>query len=348
MIIIANILTMLMNVAGAIAAFWLGAAMLGILLLLMCGMHALWFFLARSRIPLAAELLKSSVDVLSTYKTVYAVNLMMCFLCAGFTILWGYAMVPPLDRANKGTAGVGTGFLIFFLLLSLFWTQQVVGNLMHVTTAGLTATWYFAGKNNMPRNPTLASFKRGVTTSFGSICFGSLLVAIIRVIRVIVSSAENSNHEVLRCIFLCIINCLENLLEYFNTYAFVHVAIYGCGYIEAAKKTWELCKQCAFAAIFNDSFIDVTLSLLIVGGSLLIGAIIGFLYFSYVAFAVAFLVSILVHSLLFAPITSGVTTFFVCYAEVPEGLQHSAPELYAAIHSADQNGTGNNAQAPRV
>ena len=53
---------------------------------------------------------------------------------------------------------------------------------------------------------------------------------------------------------------LERIIEYFNSYAFVHVSIYGFGYIEAAKKTWDLVKRCGFAAYFNDCLVEPTIT----------------------------------------------------------------------------------------
>ncbi|CBH15734.1 hypothetical protein, conserved [Trypanosoma brucei gambiense DAL972] len=346
-ILFANIAAIIINIISALLAILSGHMVSGILMMTLCALHILWFYFARHRIPFAAELLKASIDVLSGYKAVYLFNVMLCVGCTGLLMLWANAFMWTYQRSQAQDSSF-SGIIYLFLMLFLFWTSQVTTNLMHVTTAGLTATWYFAGKENMPKNPTLASFKRGTTTSFGSICFGSLLVAIIRLIRWLVSTAEDSEHEILRCIFLCIIGCLERLMEYFNTYAFVHVAIYGCGYIEAAKMTWELCKQCVFSALFNDTLIDVTLGLLATCGSLLVGSVFGFLLKSWAAFALGFAVSILVHLLIFSPVGSAVTTLFVCYAEVPEGLEHSSPDLYAALQRTDQNGTSNGAAPPRV
>lgn len=53
---------------------------------------------------------------------------------------------------------------------------EVIKNVVHVTASGLMATWYFLSGVGMPRNPTSLAFKRATTTSFGSICLGSLLV----------------------------------------------------------------------------------------------------------------------------------------------------------------------------
>jgi len=67
----------------------------------------------------------------------------------------------------------------------------VVSNVVHVTSAGTLSTWYFLFPNSMPENPTMKAAKRAATTSFGSICLGSLIIAIIKAIRALVSSAHS-------------------------------------------------------------------------------------------------------------------------------------------------------------
>ncbi|ORC92943.1 uncharacterized protein TM35_000022690 [Trypanosoma theileri] len=346
LIFIANGMTAVMALVAAVLSFIMGQIFAGVMLVIMCGLQALWLYLVRDRIPFSAELLKASLSILMRYKAVFLFTFGLGVLSIVYVFFWGYTVFPVLNRLNSGNGGVGDGVLITFLMLLFFWTAQVGSNVMHVTTAGVTATWYFAGEDRMPSNPTLASFKRAVTTSFGSICFGSLIVAIIRTLRWMAESSRNNENDFLRCIALCLISCLESAMEYFNTYAFVHVAVYGCGYIEAAKRTWQLCKQCFFAAYFNDALIGSTLGLLSLAVSALIGVAVGLLYTSIILGVLAFFVSLLVHINFFSAVESAVTTLFVCFAEVPEGLQHSAPELYAAMHAADQNGTNNNAMNP--
>eukprot|EP01083_Nonionella_stella_P006817 19723_1 len=51
------------------------------------------------------------------------------------------------------------------------------GNVLHTTTCGVPTTWYFNPVALI--NPSRASLKRAMTSSFGSICFGSLLVALL-------------------------------------------------------------------------------------------------------------------------------------------------------------------------
>ena len=67
-----------------------------------------------------------------------------------------------------------------------------------------------------------------MTTSFGSICFGSFLVAIVQALRALANSArDNGDAQIFACIAECILACLASILEYFNkvrtVYNFVFV-----------------------------------------------------------------------------------------------------------------------------
>ena len=53
---------------------------------------------------------------------------------------------------------------------------QVVKGIMHVTTAGVVGSWWFSP--HVRGDVVLQSIKQSVTTSFGSVCFGSLIVII--------------------------------------------------------------------------------------------------------------------------------------------------------------------------
>jgi Plasma-membrane choline transporter len=58
--------------------------------------------------------------------------------------------------------------------------------------------------------------KRTLTTSFGSICFGSLLVAIIQALRALANTARSHDDSILLCLAECILACIAGLIEYFN------------------------------------------------------------------------------------------------------------------------------------
>ncbi len=63
---------------------------------------------------------------------------------------------------------------------------------------------------------------RTMTSSFGSICFGSLLIAILQALRGAVNSLRDQDeNEVVGCILCileCILACFESFLDYFTKY----------------------------------------------------------------------------------------------------------------------------------
>lgn len=70
--------------------------------------------------------------------------------------------------------------------VSLFWTGAVLSNTVHVIVSGmvfLVLNHGGPGAASMPPKPLLKSLQYAVTTSFGSICYGSLFTAAIRTLR---------------------------------------------------------------------------------------------------------------------------------------------------------------------
>lgn len=72
------------------------------------------------------------------------------------------------------------------LSVSLFWTGAVLCNTVHVIVSGMVfLVLIHDGRESgsMPHNPLMKSLRYAVTTSLGSICYGSLFTAAIRTLR---------------------------------------------------------------------------------------------------------------------------------------------------------------------
>lgn len=70
--------------------------------------------------------------------------------------------------------------------VSLFWTGAVLCNTVHVIVSGIVFLVLIHGgpeAASMPPNSLMKSLRYAVTTSFGSICYGSLFTAAIRALR---------------------------------------------------------------------------------------------------------------------------------------------------------------------
>lgn len=216
-------------------------------------------------------------------------------------------------------------------------------NSIHVTVAGTVGTWWYTPQQSGCCSSAVTnSLIRTLTTSFGSICFGSLLVAIIQTLRTLARQArENGDAGALACIAECILGCLESILEYFNKWAFIYVGLYGMSYIKSGKAVFELFQNRGWEAIIADDLVGNALMLI----SLLVGGVMGCVgllivkfqedWFSdaggtnhsLVGFLLGFLFGLVITSILMGTIASAVNAVIVLFAEGPAEFQQNHPEL---------------------
>jgi hypothetical protein len=269
------------------------------------------------------------------------------FALAGFgwVILWSIAFSGVFEYtyecdANNVCSDVNYGYM-FLLFVSLFFGEQVLQNSIHVTVAGTVGTWWHSpDENGCCSSGVINSFIRTMTTSFGSICFGSLLVAILQALKALAESARNNGDAGIgACIAECILGCLAAMLEYFNTWAFVYVALYGKSYLESGKEVFNLFKNRGWEAIIADDLIGNALFLV----SLIVGGVMGGIavvleattdWFedaggssTAVAFFIGFIVGIVICSILMSTIASAVNAVIVLFADSPAELERNYPEL---------------------
>jgi hypothetical protein len=142
----------------------------------------------RSRIPFAKVMLETVIRVTQQYPATIASGYVGGLVSSVFFALWLYTVVGLANR-YKDDEGTMSGVFVYLLFMA-YWCSQVISNAVHVTVSGLFASVYFMGawdvatdRVTVPMsNPTLQSAKRAMTTSFGPICFGSLLIAILQTV----------------------------------------------------------------------------------------------------------------------------------------------------------------------
>ena len=275
-------------------AFTAGSSVFaGMILLLFTLLYAWWFAAVRDRIPFAAMCLRTSAEIVNQYRATILNAFVWLVAQIGFVVIWSVGLY-----SAKGTDGFNQNNAVTWIwLLFFFWTTQVIAGIVHVTTCGVVAMWYFTG-SAMPSNPTLGSLKRATTFSLGSICFGSLIVATLKVIRAVANQATRNENDFVRCIVMCVVNCIENLMEYFNEYAFVHVAVYGKPYIESAKDTWKLLQGSGILGIINDQLLQLVYIMFVLGGGLVTGVVCLAVSGTWVFFVLGLIIGMVVISLL--------------------------------------------------
>eukprot|EP01064_Diplonema_japonicum_P012202 TRINITY_DN19663_c0_g1_i1.p1 TRINITY_DN19663_c0_g1~~TRINITY_DN19663_c0_g1_i1.p1 ORF type:complete len:620 (+),score=115.06 TRINITY_DN19663_c0_g1_i1:93-1862(+) len=306
----------------------------GVICGLIAAVLALFLYLARDRIPFAAECLKCAATVVWKYNGLLAVAFGMLFAQIFFIVCWS-ASVGSKDEP------IVIGGLFILSVVVFYWGVEVFKNIGHVTTAGVTADWFFSLGGpatppyfiERPANPTPDAFKRATTWSLGPICFGSFIVAILQTIRMLCDMVTEDAHPILRCMVLCIIDCITNLLQYFNDYAYVQVAMFGKSYVGAAKDTWKLIKNgTGWDAIINDALIDRIFLCFAVLGALSCGGLCFLISnFNWTWFVVGLIEGFIIVLIFMKLIYSAVMTIFIGFWEVRKtGAVWSAPPLEGA------------------
>ncbi|KAJ3315636.1 putative choline transporter, neither null mutation nor overexpression affects choline transport [Boothiomyces sp. JEL0838] len=350
------IIAIIVNFAIAALFFIVGQFVGGIVMLVVACLVAWAYWSWRFRIPFAKVILKTVTSITKQFPGTLVAGVTGLIVQVIFIGWWVVTAVGIAKLSNdKVISGGATYGLFIFTIFFFYWNSQVIGNAVHITVAGVFATFYFQGIPNAGggvtlsvQNPTSASAKRALTTGFGPNCYGSLLIAIIQTLKFIVNSARKNDGgdnivlQIILCCIACILSIFQDLLEYFNKYAFAQVAIYGKDYCTAAKDTWELAKSRGIDAVINDNLIGNVLGM----GCLFIGLITAAIAVLYVklspvipnetgAFFImgvaGLFIGVVEFSVLSGVIDSGVTTTFVCLAEDPQALLNTKPNLFNKI-----------------
>ena len=242
--------------------------MMGVLGLLCFAFGCCYACAAWSRIPFAAANMNTGLTAVRANLGLLVMAIFVLAVAFGWSIVW--------STASGGMyQSYGTGILFLFLV-SFYWTHQVLQNTMHVTTAGVIGTWWFVPDeaSSCCSRGLLDSFVRATTFSFGSICFGSLLVAIIQALRRLQQMLhENEEFNMVVCIIDCFLACLEGIMEYLNKWAYIYVGLYGYSYVEAGKNVFTLFQSKGWTSIISDDLVDRALLTMSIG----IGLITGFI-----------------------------------------------------------------------
>ncbi|XP_076320021.1 choline transporter-like protein 1 isoform X3 [Tachypleus tridentatus] len=134
----------------------------------------------------------------------------------------------------------------WYHLLAFFWLTQFIIACQHVVIAGSVASWFFTRDKSQLDSPIWTSFYRLVRYHLGSIALGSLLIALLKLVRAFFKGLKRHmrNHPdyckyLLKCCQCCLW-CFERFLVFINRNALIEVAIYGYSFCKAAQQAFHL------------------------------------------------------------------------------------------------------------
>merc|ERR1719159_2046399 len=317
----------------------------GLVLLLVAGLQLLVVWCWSRFIPFTAALLSVAADVsLKNLRSLW-VGVVGFFLQLTWLGVVGVGFARFVNQLDTQTQEDNQGPLAFGICIVLVWGLMAYAYAMYVAYCGVYGRWCFGHYPSVSASLTVA-----FTKSFGSICFGSLLVAIVRALRVMVDSARrqannrNAAAAVLACLVSCILSIIEDIMEWFNTFAYVQVAVRGLKYTDSCRANAALARTNNFGAV-RSQIVSTSVVGYGVLGSAMVGVIAAFAACPYdfikahqndpdssstvaVWFTCAVLVAFSVAGLFASLLDAGVTTIIVCWGESPAVIAAEHPGVH--------------------
>jgi len=257
---------------------------------------AIFFYLFRKRILFALKILNYSLMIIKKHYSIVLLNITVTLygcLVNYFIVNILYSIVAYFDNTATEqdkvkilTYRVNIKEVIYILVLLFlyFYNNEVLKNLIHTVVSGVIYFTFY--KSYIDFNPVFKSLFNSIFKNLGSICIGSILAALIRVldgglkifetifiIPMFIKSKFKSFCFFFKIIghiiylaaigiifpFYLVILLLEYFIKlieygmkYFNFYTFTNIAMEGKSYLQASIDTFTIVNKYKNNALIND------------------------------------------------------------------------------------------------
>ncbi|XP_057666374.1 choline transporter-like 2 isoform X2 [Diorhabda carinulata] len=243
-------------------------------------------------------------------------------------------------------------YLQAYNIFGFFWLLFFVIALGQMVLAGVFAQWYWTfNKRRLPFFAVTSAFLRTLRYHIGTLAFGSLILAICRMIRVALEyldhklkKYDNAFTKAVMCLLKCFFYCLEKFLKFLNKNAYIMCAIHGKNFCVSAKNAFMLLMRNILRVWVLDKVTDFLFFLSKVLLTLAVGGV-SYIFFASELLPTSFIdnsdlnykivpvvlimiCTYLIASLFFSVYSMAVDTLFLCFLEDCERNDGSAEKPY--------------------
>ena len=141
----------------------------------------------------------------------------------------------------------------WFHLFSLLYICEILSAISQFVYASSACIWYFTNEKGTEDHPICKSFKRVFRYHLGSLAFGSLIIAIIRFLMLLLESFKKKIektfgkksetgccYKCIICCLQCFLKCIQKTMEFINKHAYIEIALRGKNFCTAAFEGFAL------------------------------------------------------------------------------------------------------------
>ncbi|XP_063373103.1 choline transporter-like 2 isoform X3 [Cydia amplana] len=242
-------------------------------------------------------------------------------------------------------------YMHFVNLLGCCWAMFFISGCADMILAGAFSKWYWTfDKRNVPFWTLTAAIYRTVCFHLGTVAFGALIIAIVRVIRIMLEYIDHKlkkfDNPFTRCILCCckcFFWCLESFLKFINKNAYIMCAVHGKNFCASARDAFSLLMRNIIRVVVLDKVTDFIFFL----SKLLLSIGVGFavyylmewglvyevtqgqrLHSNYVPAILLGVATYLISTIFFNVYAMAVDTLFLCFLEDCERNDGSSEKKY--------------------
>ncbi|GAB6033333.1 hypothetical protein CHUAL_013100 [Chamberlinius hualienensis] len=236
----------------------------------------------RSRIQLVVALFKEAGKVMAAMPQLILQPIWTFIFLVIICSAWIFALL-NIESSGKATI-YGDNYVTYkkssvalatrwIHIFALFWFTQFCLACQDFVIGSAVCQWYFRRDKSKLGSPIFSGIGRLLLYHFGSVALGSLLIAILKVIRLIFSYLEkklkiqqsSGTCRGIVCCIDCCLQCFENFLKCLSRNAYIEIAIFGCSFREGASRAFRIIGNNALRVAAINSVGDFVLFLSKVG-----------------------------------------------------------------------------------
>jgi hypothetical protein len=232
----------------------------------------------------AIRIIETAGDFVADTKRVAAVPVFFFVVAVGTTFAWlyGYICVKSIGtlvgadyvtQTRSVDYGPTVSNMLWIMIFGYFWIMAFILSCNEFVVVVSAATWYFSDKDKPDDDgiPGDAEVMKGFwwipRYHFGSLAMGSLLIAIVWMIRFVfeyvakkMQSAGAGDNGFTKCLLnsiRCCLDCFDRLMRYLTRNAYIYMAISSESFCSSALNAFILMLKNAAKFAFVEGFSEV-------------------------------------------------------------------------------------------
>lgn len=140
---------------------------------------------------------------------------------------------------------------LYYFIFATLWCNALIQAIGIFIIASACCMWYYNhGANDELDSPVSRSLKMAFRYHFGSLAFGSFILALVNFLQVLVQAfkkqAQNTGADQNKCFeyvincLRCCLACVERIVQFINKTAYIQIALRGKNFCMAAKDGFEI------------------------------------------------------------------------------------------------------------